>query len=115
MSKLVEHAAYLEEYPADNTLITVVMRMTVPKAMVEPNAAIGYDGAFEEIALEKGWDGTGSAAEYNRQHWIASEQNLLVWRIDRKNVAAKIEEAKANTQAVLAALLPTPPTKPEPE
>lgn len=106
MSKEIEHAAYLEQYLPDPSMITVVFRMTVPKVMIEANPAIEYEGGFEETAKEKGWDGTGSAAEYNRQHWIASEQNLMVRRIDRKNVAAKIEEAKAITEATLAVLLP---------
>lgn len=116
MSKEIEHAAYLEEYLPDPSMVTVVMRMTVPKVVIEDNPLMNYEGAFEEIAKEKGWDGIGSAAEYNRLHWIASEQGFLSRRVNRKNLEAKIEEANALTEAMLSALLPPPPPPPpEPE
>jgi hypothetical protein len=115
MSKLIEHAAYLEEVPSEPTMIDVVMRMRVPKAVIEANPSMDYAGAFEEIAAEKGWNGTGSPAEFNRLHWIGGEQGILTRRIERKNLAAKIEEANAITEAMLAALLPPPPPPPEPE
>ncbi len=106
MSKLVEHAAYIEEDPNDPADCFAVFRVGIPKALVEM-------GFFEASAAAKKWHGGGSPAEWVRK-WLCVnlDSDLRRW-VDEKNLAPKIEEAKA-ISAVELAMFPPVPTMPPP-
>jgi len=65
MSKLLEHAAYLEQDPNDQDSVFVVLKVGVTKAAIEA-------GAIEIAAQAKNWQGVGSPAEHLRL-WLVQD------------------------------------------
>lgn len=108
MSKIIEHAAYIEEDPNSAEDCFVVFRVGVPKALIEM-------GMAEECAKAKGWHLGGSPCEWVRK-WLCKDLDDTMRRwVDQKNLAVKIEEAKAITEVELSYFPPIPTMPPFPE
>ncbi len=99
MSKLVEHAAYIEQDPNDTDSIYFVLKVGMTKAAVEA-------GGIETAASAKGWDETGSPCEHLRLWLVGESLKAVQEAVTRQVRAAKIEEGNAIIEATLAALMP---------
>lgn len=115
MSKLIEHAAYLEQDPLDIDSVYVVLKVGLSKAAVE-------SGAIEIASKAEGWNETGSPCEHLRQWLVGRAVGNVVKQVQLSYVAPKIEEGHAMAKMALQALLPEavfnaiyPPPPPEPE
>ena len=114
MSKLVEHAAYLEQDPNDANSVFVVLKVGLTKAAVEA-------GGIEIAAAAEGWVGNGSPCEHLRLWLVGRAVNNVVKQVQLGYVAPKIEEGHAMAKLALQALLPPAvfesiyPPPPEPE
>jgi len=107
MSKLVEHASYIEEDPNDIEGCFFVIRVGVKKLFVE-------GGYIEKLAIYRGWDENGSPCEYLRVGVAgeALDDSIALTKKEAEEVAqAGVHQAVETFKSMV---LPTPTPEPQP-
>jgi hypothetical protein len=105
MSKLIEHAAYLEQDPNDQDSVFVVLKVGVKKAAIEA-------GAIEIAAKAKGWQETVdelpnpiTAPEGIRLWLVQDSVSSLSSALKQSCLAPAIESANAQYETLIATML----------